>query len=120
MNTFEKLSLLEDDWNSYGAPAPNDLAIYRTKDFIQQLELYNLPYSNIAPSTAGGICVSFGKDKYDGDLEFFNDGDIMGMIMFGEKPIIHLICDHKQTYSIYQYERIIWVSIQLMKIAMGY
>ena len=74
---LEQLGTLSDDWDSYGAEAPNQHAINIAKHFVEKLSSSGLFPDRIVPSVEGGIGLVFLKGSSYIDLEIFNDGDVL-------------------------------------------
>ncbi|MFA4795101.1 hypothetical protein [Leptospira kirschneri] len=72
---FEKL---EDNWDSYGSPAPTSLSINETRDILRNLFSKKLFPSNIYPVADDGIIIEFKKkDKNYIWIHIYNDGEIV-------------------------------------------
>jgi hypothetical protein len=83
------LSHLRTNWDSYGAPPPNDAAIENATRILLQMHSPDLEKVKIVPSGEGGIGLCFKtRDRY-ADLETSNDGSILGVRYAGmEAPIL--------------------------------
>jgi len=71
-----KLLSLEDDWNSYGAEAPNQWTVDCARELLKSLASEDLEPSNINASAEGGICLSFKTKTHYSDIECFNTGEV--------------------------------------------
>jgi hypothetical protein len=83
------LSLLRTNWDSYGAPSPNQAAIENASRILFYMRSPELEKVRIVPSAEGGIGLCFKiRDRY-ADLETSNDGSILGVRYAGmEAPIL--------------------------------
>lgn len=71
----EGMRLLGYDWNGYGSPAPNDLAIRLSEEVILSSGQRMTP-SRIVPSAQGGVGVYFVRNRKRGDIECLNSGSM--------------------------------------------
>ena len=84
-----ELERLKSNWDSYGAPAPNDVAIRNAAHVLELMQPFDLAAANIAPSAEGGIGFFFEFEDRYADLEFSNDGEILGVRYAGmETPVL--------------------------------
>jgi len=81
---LEELLRLEQDWDSYGAEPPNDLAVSLAKKLVRVLGQQGLPPPCINPSAEEGVCVSFRAGRLYADIECFNSGEILAATSDGE------------------------------------
>lgn len=83
------LSHLRTNWDSYGAPSPNQAAIENASRILFHMRSPELENVRIVPSGEGGIGLCFKtRDRY-ADLETSNDGSILGVRYAGmETPIL--------------------------------
>lgn len=65
----------EDDWNSYGAVAPNSDAIDNAAHALFILAGFGLTPSHVSPSSEGGVTLSFTKHDKFAAIEFYNTGE---------------------------------------------
>ena len=75
-----QLSTLDDDWDSYGAEAPNQWAINCAREVLKNLSSEDLKPSSIDASVEGGVCLSFQTKSHYGDIECFNSGEVFAVI----------------------------------------
>ena len=76
---LEQLASLGDDWNSYGAPTPNQEATAFARAVLDvALENAFFP-EDIAPSVEGGVLICFRAAERYADIECFNDGAVLAM-----------------------------------------
>lgn len=75
-----QLSTLDDDWDSYGAEAPNQWAIYCAREILKNLSYEDFKPSSIDASVEGGVCISFQTISRYGDIECFNTGEVFAVI----------------------------------------
>ena len=67
---------LHEGWDSYSAPAPNELAIETADRALKTLRALNAAPAAILPSADGGVGICFsGRDRY-AHVEFLNIGDV--------------------------------------------
>lgn len=64
-----------DDWDSYGAPAPNQEAFLLASYALSVLFDMDCEPTSIAPSTEGGIGISLDREGRIASLELTNDGE---------------------------------------------
>lgn len=82
-----ELADLEDDWNGYGAKAPNQRALTAAAealDILNDLDI-RLP-SRIVASADGGVSLVFLVPGGYVDIECFNEGDILAGFQFPGRP----------------------------------
>lgn len=100
---YKKLKELEkyqDNWDSYGAPAPNQIAFDMAKKILDLSIAKNFISMRIAPSVEGGIALGYKNEDRYADFECFNDGDIV--VMFMDKDKIYSIFEVKDDLEIEQ------------------
>lgn len=71
---LERISKLQNGWDSYGADAPNTLSITLANNVLE----YFIPHllaSHIGPSTSGGIGITFRSDFGEAFIEILNTGE---------------------------------------------
>src|SRR5580658_10594043 len=74
---LERVSRLQDGWDSYHASAPSQGAIDIARQLLRLLRAAMLPPNRVVPSAEGGIGICFvDADKY-ADFEIFNDREIL-------------------------------------------
>ena len=86
IEAFKKLSrfaTLEDDWDSYGAQAPNQGALDKARDVLRLLSEADFEPTSVDPSAEGGVCLSFHQDDRYGDIECFNSGEVLAVTSTG-------------------------------------
>lgn len=79
-----ELAQLQDNWDSYGAEAPEEAAIGRMRRIINRIQRYNLVPSSIDASAEGGVCVSFRHGEKYADIECFNNGEVLAVTSLNE------------------------------------
>jgi hypothetical protein len=83
------LTKLEANWDSYGAPAPNQTAVVNTVRVLEALQPYELGLARILPSAEGGVGICFVNGNRYADIECSNDGEMIGVRYVGtEMPIL--------------------------------
>ena len=85
-----------DNWDGYGAPAPNRVAIRAAQRVLDALKQAGLKPGGVVPSAEGGVGIFFSRDHCYADFECFNDGDVLvGMSDRSGHPIIREVdMDH--------------------------
>lgn len=79
----------KENWDSYGAPAPNATALKNALRIAKLLLAPDLERANIVPSAEGGIGFSFSVDDRYADIECSNEGDFLGVRYSGmETPVL--------------------------------
>jgi len=72
-------------WDTYAAPAPNDIAVENAARILRFLDAEVLIRARVLPSAEGGVGIAFvNQDRY-ADLECSNDGDILGVRYTGHQ-----------------------------------
>jgi hypothetical protein len=72
---------LNDNWDSYGAEAPNETSIHEACRFVGTLGAAPIFPSRAMPSSEGGVGLRFKRNQQRALLEFFNDGEA-GLILY--------------------------------------
>jgi hypothetical protein len=73
---IESLGDLEDNWNSYGAKAPNKTALFWAHRVLQQLLRSNFAPRAVKPSPDSGVGIIFISETKQTTIECLNDGNI--------------------------------------------
>ena len=81
---LRELSSLSRNWDSYGAEAPNDIALNWTKEILNILSKMEFAPTRITPSVENGVGISFICDNKYADIECFNEGDILAITSDGK------------------------------------
>jgi len=81
---LSELSKLEQNWDSYDAPAPNERSIKLSINALCVLADLDFKPSSIDPSAEGGVCLSFRNGGRYGDVEFFNCGEALAVTSTGQ------------------------------------
>lgn len=80
---------LKSNWDSYGAPAPSEVAIENAVRILERMRPFDLTLASIVPSAEGGIGFCFAKDDRYADIESSNEGDIIGVRYVGmQTPVL--------------------------------
>lgn len=83
-----KLSKLKDNWDSYGAPAPNSTSIENLAEFAETLyRVSSLKPGVVVPSVEGGTAMVFQENNMYFDIEFLNDGSCLVGKYIGTDPV---------------------------------
>ena len=81
---LEYLSTLQDNWDSYGAEAPNAFALQMAEQALRLMARVGLEPLGIVPSAENGIGIVFRQGtRQEGkhaDIEIFNDGDVCYLV----------------------------------------
>jgi hypothetical protein len=91
------LAALKSNWDSYGAPAPNDAAIRNAIRILELMEPFDLEIASIIPSAEGGIGFCFAKGQFYADIESSNEGEILGVRYVGMAAPILIQTDGTDT-----------------------
>jgi len=86
---LSSIAELKSNWDTYGAPAPNRVALDNAARILRQMAPFDLALVNIVPSAEGGVgfCFTVG-DRY-ADVEASNEGDILGVKYVGaQTPVL--------------------------------
>lgn len=87
--SLRAMKRLRDNWDSYGAPSPNAVAISHAERVLKLLEANDLFPTRVLPSTEGGIGFCFVQGNRYADIECTNDGEILGVRYVGsEFPLL--------------------------------
>jgi len=72
---IERLRYTQANWNSYGSPAPSDIAIENARPILQALRTKLLQPERVLPSADGGVAFTFVSDTISrAAIEALNDG----------------------------------------------
>jgi hypothetical protein len=77
------LANLRQNWDSYGAPVPNERSIANAIRVLDLLESLNLDPTRILPSAEGGVGICFVREDRYADIECSNDGEVLGVYYVG-------------------------------------
>jgi hypothetical protein len=78
-----QFSRLKDDWDTYGAPAPNGVAVALAERVLTALADADSGPPSVDPSAEGGICLSLRSGDRYGDIECFNSGEVLAVTSKG-------------------------------------
>src|ERR1019366_1170763 len=78
------LESLRSNWDSYGAPAPNETALGNATRILEHMTPFDLSAAKIMPSAEGGIGFCFVVGDRYADIEASNEGDILGVRYVGK------------------------------------
>jgi hypothetical protein len=78
-----ELAGLKSNWDSYGAPAPNQTAVGNSIRVLTLMAPFDLSAANIMASAEGGIGFCFTNGNRYADIELSNDGQIIGVHYIG-------------------------------------
>jgi len=86
---LDRLAELRSNWDSYGAPAPNESALENAVRILEHMRPFDLAMTNIVPSAEGGVGFCFVKGDRYADIESSNEGDIIGVRYVGmQTPVL--------------------------------
>jgi hypothetical protein len=74
---LEELLELEEDWDSYGAGPPNQVAVALAKKLLRRFAEADLPAPRVNPSVEEGVCLSFRIGSIYAGIECFNSGEVL-------------------------------------------
>jgi len=77
---LRNLANLSDNWNGYGAEAPNLTARRSARMVLDNLERINLQPSRIISSAAGGVSLCFFRPMKYAEVECYNSGESVAII----------------------------------------
>jgi hypothetical protein len=83
---LSKLRGLQAGWDSYGAPAPNEVALAAAESALDTLRTLIVQPTSILPSADGGIGVCFTHNDQYAHIEFENSGDTWILIYGADTP----------------------------------
>lgn len=79
LTRVDALSHLPNNWNSYGAVAPNLKCIYNATKVLRAAFQISLKPHRIDASAEDGIVIAFLNDLSYADIECFNSGEIIAV-----------------------------------------
>jgi hypothetical protein len=86
---ISELASLKSNWDSYGAPSPDSIAVKNAVRILKLMQPIDLERVNIVPSAEGGIAFCFKRRDRYADIETSNDGTILGVSYVGmETPLL--------------------------------
>jgi len=89
LSKIADLAGLKSNWDSYGAPAPNQVAVQNSVRVLSLMAPFDLSMANIVPSAEGGIGFCFTNGNRYADIELSNDGQILGVRYVGmDAPVL--------------------------------
>jgi hypothetical protein len=89
ISQIRSLRNLRSNWDSYGAPVPNQVAIENALRILSLMWSLGLPLTSIVPSAEGGVGFCFKSGNKYADIESLNEGEIIGVRYVGmEAPIL--------------------------------
>jgi len=86
---LSELAQIGSNWDTYGAPAPNQAALETAVRVLEHMNPFDLMLANIVPSAEGGVGFCFSRGDRYADIESSNDGDIIGVRYIGmQTPVL--------------------------------
>jgi hypothetical protein len=79
------LGSLRSNWDSYGAPSPNETALENAGRILERMTPFDLSMARIVPSAEGGIGFCFVVGDRYADIEASNEGDVLGVRYVGKQ-----------------------------------
>ncbi len=74
MDKLNNMRSFADNWDSYGAEPPSELAINSAIDFLRTNASFSLPYFFAAPGINGEVLIEFKEKSREAELFFNPDG----------------------------------------------
>lgn len=84
MSKLVELGALEDNWDGYGADAPNKRALLKAGLGLAYSDGLGLPLARITPSAEGGVALCYFASFGYAIIEFYNDGEVAAMTKKGQ------------------------------------
>jgi hypothetical protein len=81
---LDRLRSLQNDWNSYGAEPPNEIAFDKAKLILSIAQTLRLPISRVVASAEGGIGVCFVRGNRYAHIEASNQGHLAIVAFAGQ------------------------------------
>jgi hypothetical protein len=76
IESIDRLLSVPDNWNSYGAPPPSEMAIAATKKILTSLSGWAIVPENVRASAEGGVAIIFsGVGKNRAIIESLNNDE---------------------------------------------
>jgi hypothetical protein len=93
---IRSLGDLEDDWNSYGAAAPNTKARFWAHRVLEEMVRANIAPVSVSASSDEGVAIFFVRPGKRASIECLNSGEILGVLSEGlEAPDVMSISQNK-------------------------
>ena len=83
--SLDSYARLVKGWNGYSAPAPAEVAIKGSRQFLRMLQSENLRPDRVKPSSVGGIGITFKRGSRKSYVEFYNNGTVYFLLSEGDK-----------------------------------
>lgn len=77
---FQSLRLLKEDWDSYGAPPPNDRSYSLAEQAVGAARSLSMTGFRIVASAEGGIGLCFVNDDRYAHIEASNEGELISVM----------------------------------------
>jgi hypothetical protein len=97
---------LRQNWDSYGAPPPNERAASNAIRVLNLLESIRLDPTRILASAEGGIGICFIRGDRYADIECSNEGEVLGVYYIGPQMPALLETDASDASILAALERI--------------
>ena len=76
---LKQLEQLKEDWDSYGSPALSPELLKNAEDFLDNIELENVPSPFVAPVHGGGVQFEWTNSDKELEVEFI-DQSVIGYV----------------------------------------
>lgn len=77
---IDSMRKMRDNWNTYGAKAPNRKARFWSHRVLQVLSRFNFAPQSVSASSDEGVAIFFKYENRRASIECFNTGEILGII----------------------------------------
>lgn len=82
---LQAMETLQDNWDTYGAEAPNPQTISDAISLLVQMEHMRFLPSEVLASSEGGIALSFKSASRYADIELLNSGEVLAVVAEGSQ-----------------------------------
>ncbi|HEV3157223.1 MAG TPA: hypothetical protein VGZ00_07745 [Candidatus Baltobacteraceae bacterium] len=97
---IQETETLLDDWDSYGAPPPNQEALRWARESVPLADSERFLPHNIAASAEGGIALCWDDKDVHAYIEFSNDGSAVSVMYRGmEDPYVREFSPEQTTIT---------------------
>lgn len=87
LKKIAKLESLQENWDSYGSPAPFSWVIDAASEVILKIPFDNVPAPRIIAVSGGGIQIGWSKGKRELDIEVCPDGTVEVLQSLDGEPL---------------------------------
>jgi len=103
-NRIADLYLLDENWDGYGALAPNSTAIKHAKEFMQTLFEHRCIPTRLAASVVGGVGITKRVKTKKVYIEFYNNGLISALFVDDARQVMRT----ENVDNSNEYEELLW------------